>query len=459
LSIRTSTGAVASARTYDDNVATVNVSRSGAWCNQYRAHAENRDDHACASWRTSWTGSARRSCDAFARVNAIVDGGHAHAELYIGIATACSTSSMPPPRSVTHAKVPRFVRCVVDAAAGTARVDGVRPARVRAAWSVLVRRAQGTPLARAFHVTCRRQTRGGTLVTVVPAWGLPVVRAWLLGQCLASSAAARGRAHPSVACRTAANALTRVAAATLPGRVELGPHVFARTLLAFLHVDRRRAKWLGSPTALTFDALVAMARLVPLDGPRAADAWRVFLQQGDRHYWNRTAVAAAVDADVASLAPLVAAARARPRYHRWRLGPPDGHRAVYAAAFALAARGTPHARELARDLVVNMSTHRPRRPPRHVRGRGCPVDGTVGRAPCAHPALAAVVVAAIRGSYVPAPQRYRRASCVPATPVDAVRDDDDAWARLWVARGPTPWSARRTDAAARGARPATGTPA
>ena len=330
-----------------------------------------------------------------------------------------------PPRHRSHAKVPRLVRCVAGPYPGT--VDVVAPLEsVAAAWAVLVRTTAWPYHKDDVDVSFQPGPRG-TRVTVVPATALDAVRWTLVGQCVASSASARGRRRPTVTPRTvgaAADALVHVD----PQR---GCVAVARTLLQWFHVDRRPSKGLGPPAAYV-STLRTFASLVPLDGPDAAAAWRTYLQDADRHYWNRTAVVAAFHVNRRALAPWLAAARAQPHLRRWTLPWPHGHRAVYATALATVTDGETSAdqRAWARTLVLNVSLDTVRRPPRHVRGTVADDDDTDN---AADSPLARVVARAVRGSYRPATQgRYGPGRTTGRRTTD---QRTVPWTAVWVGRG------------------------
>ena len=333
-------------------------------------------------------------------------------------------------RASDGGKVPRLVLSLPGPCPSTSVViPHTPPSPIGTAYRALCRTARHTPCAthvRVEAVPCGR----GTQVTVSPS--IDHARAWLVGQCLVSWAAARGRRHPRVALASAARAL-----ATLASRDALGTYIVTRTLLQCVHVDRRHSKGLGT---WTFPTVVAFAALVPLDGPAAADRWRAFLQPGDPHGWTSLGAEAAAT----GLAAAAAAAHAghaadtdRVRTLVEQGGPWDvvHVQALYRwTCTVLAAH--PTTVDLAHRIVADIRMRTPRRPPRAVRGRPtqtvAAAAATFSSSSSSSSPLEEVVYAALRGTErPPGPSRYakdgdpHRFPC-PVAPVP--------WSRVWVSR-------------------------
>lgn len=322
-------------------------------------------------------------------------------------------------------KVPRLVLSLPGPCPSTSVVvPHTPPSPIGAAYRALCRTARHTPCAihvRVAAVPCG----GGTQVTVSPS--VDHARAWLVGQCLVSWAAARGRRHPRVALASAARAL-----ATLAAQDALGTYIATRTLLQCVHVDRRHSKGLGT---WTFPTVTAFAALVPLDGPAAADRWRAFLQPGDPHGWTSLGAEAAATG-LAALAANAGHAHAvdtdRVRTLVEQGGPWDvvHVQALYRWTCTVLAVH-PATVDLAHRIVADIRMRTPRRPPRAVRGRPTQADAAAARPPPSSP-LEGVVYAALRGTErPPGLARYakdgdpHRFPC-PVAPVP--------WSRVWVSR-------------------------
>ena len=262
-------------------------------------------------------------------------------------------------RATDDGKVPRLVVSLPGPCPTTSVViPHTPPGPIGAAYRALCRTARHTPCTTHLRVDIVPCGGGhGTHVTARPS--VDHARAWLVGQCLVSWAAARGRRHPRVALASAAHALAALAA-----RDALGTYIATRTLLQCLHVDRRHSKGLGT---WTYTTVAAFAALVPLDGPTAADRWRAFLQPGDPHGWTSLGAEAAATGLAASVVPTPDTERVRTLVEQG--GPWDvvHVQALYRwTCTVLAAH--PVTADLAQRIVADVRMRTPRRPPRAVRG-------------------------------------------------------------------------------------------